>query len=112
MRTFLSDTQAVTGTSATLFEFVQQGPQAPLITIHNTGSITMNYSFQENDGSGWSTVGSASTLTADQKKRLQVESEFPRVRMLGDASGGTTLAFSVTRTYTRPSGGAIPLIAL
>lgn len=112
MRTFVSDTQAVTGTSATLLEFVQQGPQGPLITIHNIGSITMNYAFQENTGSAWSTIGSASTLAADEKKRLKVESEFPRVRMIGDAYGGTTLAFSATRTYVRPSGGAIPLIAL
>ena len=112
MRTFITDTQAVTGTSATLFDFLQQGPQSSMVTIHNTGSITMNYSFQEQDAGTWTTVGSASTLTADQKKRVKVESEFPRVRMIGDASGGTVLAFSVTRTYVRPSGGSVPLIGL
>ena len=112
MRTFITDTQAVTGTSSTLFDFIQQGPQSAQITLHNTGSVTMNYTFQEQSGASWENLAAQSTLQANEVKRAVITSNFPRVRLIGNASGGTTLAFSVTRTYVRPSGGTIPLIAV
>lgn len=112
MRTFVTDTQAVPSTSATLFDMIQQGPQAALVTIHNTGSITMNYTFQEHTGSAWSNLASASTLQGSEVKRVKLESDYPRIRMIGDAASPTTLAFSITRTYVRPSGGSMPLIAI
>ena len=114
MRTYVTDTQVVTGDSATLFDFVQQGPHLALVTLHNTGSATMNYTFQEQVGATWTNLASQATLQGNEVKRAVVESNYPRVRLIGhgDPAGGSSLAFSVTRTYVRPSGGTIPLIAI
>jgi len=43
---------------------------------------------------------------------LQVQSNFPQVQLVGNASGGAFLEFAVTRYFNRSSGGPIPILNL
>lgn len=86
-----------------------------LVIIKNAGANTMNYRFQEFDGSAWVDLGASgsdlyNTLSADEVKALQVTSSFPQVRMVGNASGGAFLEFSVLRYFNRADGGALPIL--
>jgi len=116
MNTVVTDRQTVGETEGTLFEMLQQGPVSALLTVRNTGSNTMNYRFQEYNGTTWEDLDEAGdplndTLTAGEVKSLTVETDYPRVRMLGYASGGATLDFSVMRYIARASGGALPMLS-
>lgn len=117
MTIFVTDTQVVGETSATLFSMIQQGPVSAQVIIKNTGVNTLNYRFQEYNGSAWVDLGASgsdyySTLTADEVKSIQVTSNYPQVRMVGNASGGAYLDFDVTRYVERASGGALPILSL
>lgn len=112
-----SDSQVVGETSSTLFSVLQQGPVAMLVVIHNTGVNTMNYIFQEWNGTSWVDLGASGSdfnnfLGQDAVKTFKVTSAFPQVRMVGNASGGAFLDFAVTRYVDRISGGPIPILNL
>ena len=117
MNTFVTDLQAVAETEAVLFEMIQQGPVDANLTIKNDGTNTMNYRVQEHNGIAWSDLGASgslyyNTLMSGQVRNLQVVSAYPRVRMVGNASGGAILNFSVVRYVNRTSGGTIPMLSL
>lgn len=117
MQTFLSDNQDVGETSLVLLSMLQSGPTRALMTLQNMGVNTMNYVFQQLSSGTWSDMDVLgtdlhNTLSPAQVKDFALESDFPQVRMVGNASGGTTLNFSVARWYDRPSGGQLPLISL
>ncbi len=108
-----SDTQTVAGSSATLFTIYQSTTKAQII-LKNSGVNTMNYRFQEWTGAAWADIGESgddtyTTLSADEVKFITVESDYPKVQMIGNASGGTTLEFTVTRNHNREDGGPLPL---
>ena len=95
---------------------IQQGPVASLIQLRNAGSNTINYRFQEFDGSDWADIGESGddtydTLIEDEVKHIKLESGYPKVRLVGNASGGSTIEFSVTRYYARTDGGSIPMLS-
>ncbi len=117
MQTFVSDLQDIGETTLPLFSMLQSGPTRALVTLANRGANTANYVFQQLSSGTWTdmdTLGTDlnNTLSPAQVKSFAVNSAYPQVRMVGNASGGTTLDFSVARWYDRPSGGQLPLISL
>jgi hypothetical protein len=113
----VTDSQVVGETLATLFEIIQPAPIDAAIIIKNSGVNTINYTFQEWTGSVWQDLGSVgsdfnNTLVAGQTRLINVESNNPKVQLIGNASGGALLEFSITRYFNRQSGGAIPILNL
>lgn len=117
MNIHITDSQIVGETQSTLWSTLQQGPINMLVIIKNSGVNTMNYRFQEYNGSAWVDLGSSgsdyySTLSVNEVKAFEVASNYPQVQMVGNASGGAFLEFSVTRYANRASGGTIPILNL
>jgi len=113
----VTDAQVVGETESTLFSVIQQGPIGMTVIIKNTGVNTMNYRFQEYNGTAWVDLDESgsdlyNTLSEDEVKTFRVESSYPQVRMVGNASGGAYLDFSVTRYSERQSGGSLPILSL
>jgi hypothetical protein len=113
----VQDSQVVGETLATLFSVINQGAVSMLVIIKNAGVNTLNYRFQENTGSAWVDLGSSgsdfyNTLQEDESKSIKVTSSYPQVRMVGNASGGAWLEFSVMREADRASGGSLPILNL
>jgi len=114
MMTFNTDSQLVGETQSTLWD-VTYGPVMMQVTIKNSGVNTMNYRFQEYNGTAWVDLGTSgsdlyNTLSPNEVKQVTVVSTYPRVQMVGNASGGAFLEFSVVRYSNRPSGGSIPIL--
>lgn len=112
-----TDSQIVGETQSTLFSILQSGPVNALVVIKNSGVNTMNYRFQEFNGSAWVDLGASgsdfyNTLSVNEVKTLKLTSAYPQVQMVGNASGGAFLEFSVTRYFNRASGGSIPILNL
>jgi len=118
MHTFIQDLNVVGESSGVLFSLLQQGATSALVTLRNAGGTnTMNYRFQEFNGTTWSDIGVSgsdtyNTLTAGQVRVLKLASNYPQVRLLGNASGGTTLDFSISRFVTREDGAAVPILSI
>lgn len=117
MMTFVTDGQVVGESVSTLFSMLQQGPIEASVFIKNSGLNTLNYRFQYWDGSAWVDMGTSgsdfyNTLMAGEVRALELSTEYPRVQLIGNASGGAFLDFSITRYYNRTSGGSLPLMTL
>lgn len=113
----LTDSQVVGETLSTLFSMFQTGPVNALIVLKNSGVNTMNYTFQEYNGTAWVDLGASgtvfnTTLQANEVALIQIESNYPQVQLVGNASGGAFLEFAVTRYFNRASGGPIPILNL
>lgn len=114
MITLNTDSQLVGETQSTLWS-VTYGPVEMQVTIKNSGVNTMNYRFQEFNGSAWVDLGTSgsdfyNTLSPNEVKLVKVTSTYPNVQMVGNASGGAFLEFAVQRYSNRPSGGQIPIL--
>lgn len=120
LKTFVQDTNAVGETDGTMFTIIQGGLNDNIFTLENTGANTINYHFQQLEGDGtWSDLANISddsplnsTLVAGQIKSIVVTGTFTQLRLNASASGSSVLDFTLTRNYTRSSGGAIPLMSL
>jgi hypothetical protein len=115
----VTDSQVVSEVQSTLWSSVQQGPVDALLIIKNSGVNTMNYQLQEYTGSQWQVIGGLqqgsdyyNTLSPNQVMTILVESSYPQIQMVGNASGGAFLEFTITRYFNRASGGAIPILSL
>lgn len=113
----ITDSQTVGETLATLFTIIQPAPIDAAIIVKNSGVNTINYIFQEWTGSSWQDLGPVgsdlnNTLQANQTILVEVASSNSKVQLIGNASGGALLEFSVTRYFDRASGGAIPILNL
>lgn len=113
----VTDSQIVGETQSTLWSVLQQGPVNMLLIIKNSGVNTMNYQIQEFNGSAWNTLGPSGsdfydTLSVNEVKCISVTSTYPQIQMVGNASGGAFLEFSVTRYFNRSSGGPLPILTL
>jgi len=113
----VTDSQVVSEVVSTLWSTIQQGPVNAMVIIKNSGVNTMNYRFQEFNGSAWVDLGASgsdfyNTLSANEVRGFEVTSAYPQVQMVGNASGGAFLEFSVTRYANRASGGMIPILNL
>ena len=117
MQIFVQDTNIVAETEAQLVEFLQQGPIAQLMFLSNDGVNTMNYRFEYYSGTAWVAMGAVgsdyyNTLISGQSRAISVSSAYPRIRIMGNASGGAILNFTVSRQFTRSSGGSCPILAM
>jgi hypothetical protein len=95
---------------------LQQGPVSAAMTLKNAGSNTINYHFQQQVSGTWSdivTLGNDmnNTLIAAQVRTIMVTSDYPQVRLMANASGGSTLNFGLLRYTDRVSGGQLPLLS-
>lgn len=113
----VTDGQTVGETVSTLFNVLQQGPVAMSVIIKNSGVNTLNYRFQEHNGTTWIDLGTSgsdyyNTLTSGEVRSFKVTSSYPQVQMVGNASGGAFIDFSVTRYWNRAAGGSLPIMAL
>ena len=112
-----SDIQIVGETESTLFEFINQGATDALLFVSNTGSNTMNYRFQQNLGGTWTDLvpnpdnDLYGTLMPGQTRSIKLTVSNPAVRLVGNASGGTALWFSVSRFAIRGDGGKLPILS-
>lgn len=113
----VTDSQVVSEVLSTLWSTVQQGPVNAMVIIKNSGVNTMNYRFQEFNGTAWTDLGTSgsdyyNTLSVNEVKMFKLSSSYPQVQMIGNASGGAFLEFAVTRYVNRASGGPIPILNL
>ena len=115
----VSDSQTVSEVQSTLVTVLQQGSVDMPVIMKNSGVNTINYQWQEYTGSAWQVIGNAAqgsdyynTLSPNQVLSLLVESSYPQVQLVGNASGGAMLEFTTTRYFNRASGGSIPILSL
>ena len=113
----VTDSQLVGETLSTLWSTIQQGPVSMSVVMKNSGVNTMNYRFQEFNGTSWVDMGTSgsdyyNTLQVNEVKLLKVVSNYPQVQVVGNASGGAFLEFAVTRYVNRASGGSLPILNL
>jgi hypothetical protein len=113
----ISDAQIVSETQTVLLTLIQPAPINAAVIMTNAGVNTINFDWQEWDGSTWddlNTVGNPlnSTLSPGQTVLVQVQSSNSKVQLLGNASGGALLVFGIQRYFNRQSGGAIPILSL
>ena len=117
MQTFVQDTQVVGNSSATLFTLLQQGSVQASVILNCLGSNSISYDFQSSpDGVTWTDIQPIgqplnNTIVPGQQVQVVVASAYNFVRLIGNASGGSTLDFSVARFFNRPSGGTVPLVS-
>ncbi len=117
MLTIAIDSQIVSEVESTLFSLIQSGPTDAQIFLKNSGVNTMNYRLAYYSGTAWVDLGTAgsdyyNTLSPNEVKLVSVSSAYPKIQMVGNASGGAYLEFSVSRYYNRASGSAVPLLSL
>jgi hypothetical protein len=96
---------------------IQQGPVDALFVMTNDGTNTINYVFQEWNGTSWDNLGQPgdptyTTLSPGQVLAFVVSSNYPKVQLLANASGGSIIDFSASRFYVRTAGGALPMLSL
>lgn len=123
MITVITDTEVVPETGpisgkTQLFSMLMQGPITSTILIRNSGANQINYTFQEFNGTTYVDMGTPgtdlnNTLVSGSLgiKLLMLNSIFSKVRIIANASGGSTLDFTVTRYVNRGSFGDIPILS-
>lgn len=123
MITVITDTETVPETGAVsgktvLFEMLQQGPITATILIRNAGANQINYIFQEFNGTSYIDMGASgtdfnNTLASGSLgiRLIKLTSNFSQVRVIANATGGSTLEFTVTRYVNRGSFGNIPILS-
>lgn len=117
MHVTLTDNQIVNEYESCLFTMMAIGLDDVVIVLSNHGINTMNYRFQEFNGTSWRDIGGPgtevySTLMSDQSRTIRVTSKFSQIRLMGNASGGSMLNFTMVRSHNRASGGPIPIVGL
>lgn len=114
MNAIFEDLNVVGEVEGTLFELIAGAPSDTTFILRNVGSNTMNYRFQYWDGGAWQNAGADgselfSTINADGVKTVKLTSNYQRIRLLGNASGGASLLFHIARHVNRAAGGQILL---
>ena len=117
MNILLADAQTVGETESTVFEMIQSSPVSALITLKNNGTNVMSYRFQEKSAGVWNDLDVLgtdlnNTLSSGQVKAIAVTSSYPQARLVGSASGGTSLEFGVLRYFVRAAGDPLPILSL
>ena len=116
MNTVVTDLQSIAEVQAVAFTLVQPGPTSAYVTMTNEGVNTINFDFQEYNGTSWSDLGlpgspTYNTIMPGQTVNVLVTSNYPQVQLLANASGGAILFFSVARSINRANGGQLPLLS-
>jgi hypothetical protein len=113
----ISDVATISESEATIFSFVQT-PGVPIsLFLVNSGSNTINYDFQELISGVWTDMDQPgtdlqNTLSPGQVKLIQVVASVSQVQLLANASGGSILAFNISRQALRVPGGQLPILAV
>ncbi len=94
---------------------LQQGPVDAQVTMKNAGVNTINYVWQQFVSGTWSNLDLLggdlnNTLVAGQVRAVTVDSAYPQVRLMANASGGSTLEFGVLRWVERADGADLPIL--
>jgi hypothetical protein len=115
MTVFFTDNQVVGETAATLLTV--KGVTEFSIILKNSGVNTMNYRFQEYNGSAWVDLGASgsdyyNTLTQNEVRQIQVSANYAQIQIIGNASGGAFLEFSSQTEVNRPSGGSFTILPI
>ena len=124
MDIFITDRQQVAETGSiagksVLFEMFQQGPIAAYVTWENQGVNPVSYKFQQLNGATWEDLDVEGTTLngimpasgSNSKRSAIVTSAYAKIRLLGSASGGSVLSFTVTRKADRADGGPLPILS-
>jgi hypothetical protein len=116
MNNIQSDNQSIGEVNAVAFSMLQPGATAAYVTMTNEGVNTINYDFQDFNGTTWNDLGPVgsptyNTIMPGQTISVLVTSPNPQVQLLANASGGAILFFQVVRSSNRASGGQLPLIS-
>ena len=116
MYTFITDSAAVLTNDSVIFQGIQQGQTNAQWVLKNVGGVTINYHAQVNNGSTYVDVSAQgtdlnNTLQVNQVKLITCQVDYPQVRLMANASGGSTLIFSITRDFDRSDGGDIPILS-
>lgn len=117
MHVFVNDRNDVGETEAAIVDIHNAGPVVCQFELTNDGVNSLNYRFQEYVSGTWADMDDSgtdlyNTLLAGESLSINLESTYSRVRVVGNASGGTVADFTATRIYARASGGALPLLSL
>ena len=77
----------------------------------------MSYRFQEKAAGVWNNLSLLgtdlnNTISPGQVKSVTVTSSYPQARLVGNASGGTSLEFGVLRYFVRAPGDPLPILSL
>lgn len=112
-----TDSQVVGETQGVLFTIIQPAPIDCSLVVKNSGTNTMNYDFQEWNGSAWVDMGAMgtdfnNTLSPNEVKVIELSSSNSKIQLLGNASGGAFLDFALTTYFNRANGGALPVMNL
>jgi hypothetical protein len=115
MTVFFTDNQVVGETVGTLLTV--KGTTEFSIILKNSGVNTMNYRFQEFNGTAWVDLGASgsdfyNTLTQNQVRQIQVSSSYSQVQIVGNASGGAFLEFSAQTEVNRAAGGSFTILPI
>lgn len=117
MQINVTDSQAIGETQATIFTCVQQSLIPTAVFLTNSGSNTINYDFQQHNGTSWVDIGAVGSsfngaLIAGQSVAVLVQSSYTQIQLIGNASGGSVLSFSVSRLASRAPGGPLPILTV
>lgn len=115
MFVLISDSQTVSASEGQAFSMIQQAPISSQANLTNAGDNIIGYRWQQLIAGSWhdlATLGNPlnDTLSPAETASVVVESDYPQVRMLAYATGGSELQFAVQRLVDRPAGGVIPLL--
>lgn len=105
-----------------LFTTIQPSTLQSFIIFSNVGVNPLTYVFEGSTDGGvtWVALGIQGSILndiepssgSDSSRQTILPAGYSQIRMLGSASGGTVLHFSMTRQASRASGGALPILSL
>ena len=110
------DSQIIGEPLSTLFSTVAASPMGLNVILQNAGVNTINYDFQSWNGTAWVDMGAPgsdfnNTLVANEVLAVQIPASNSKVRLIGNASGGSFLYFEYTTYMARASGGEVMVYA-
>lgn len=113
MITTKTDGNVVGETASAAFSVWQQGGLNFNLIIKNSGVNVITFEMQGWNGSSWIDLGTIggpyfSTLQSSQVSAVQINfAQYGQFQLLGSASGGSYLDFSVQMFVNRTSGGSV-----
>lgn len=117
MQANVVDLNVVGEIDAVIFSLINQGAISANIFLQNIGENTLNYHFQQLISGTWTDLVPTpdnyftGAIMAGQAIGIQLSNSNPQIQLMANASGGSTIWFSVDRLFNRASGGALPLLS-
>jgi hypothetical protein len=121
----VADINVIGESDAQIFSLVGQSTTDVQLFLSNLGDNTINYHFQQNVSGTWTDISGVSgadpdndnqiltgTLTSGQTRSVHIKVTNPQIRLMANASGGSSIWFQVSRFVVRGDGGALPILNL